>query len=83
MANKLPPSWTLPTDAPPLCSLEEVQVDTSLPQAEKLSRFLAQIRNPYCFLYHGTPVKLCFDPDGPSLEELLREHLRQLQQERL
>ena len=71
------------TPASQLYDLEDIQLDDSLPQEQKLSRFLAQIRNPYCFLYHGTPVKLCFDPDAPSLEELLQEHLRQLQQERL
>ena len=74
-----------PTQIDPaeLSNLEDVRLDSLESDEQALSRFLAQIRNPYCFLYHGTPIKLCFDAAGPSLDELLKEHLLQLQNDRL
>jgi len=55
----------------PLRQLDEVHIDRTLPQAERLEQFCAQIGNPYCFLCGGTPVKLRFAEDGEPLESIL------------
>ncbi len=54
-----------------LADISKISVDPAQPRQERLERYLGRIKNPYCFLYGHTPVKLVFDPSGKPLEELL------------
>ncbi len=64
-----------------LVPLDTIQIDTGLPVEERLQRFLAQVKNPYCFLCGDTPVKLRFAADGEPLETILRRYFSDLKQE--
>lgn len=57
-----------------LVNIQDVEIDSSLPAAEKMRRYLEQIKNPYCFLCGDVPVKLRFSDDGVELEEILKKH---------
>ena len=54
--------------------ITEIQIDGTLPIAERFEDFLSKIKNPYCFLCDGTPVKLSFSEGGKPLEELICNH---------
>lgn len=43
-----------------LVEIHEVQIDTNLPQRERLQDYVKKIRNPYCYLYNGIVVKVSF-----------------------
>ena len=39
-----------------LADIRDVEIDGSLPEPERLRRYLEQIKNPYCFLCGEVPV---------------------------
>ena len=41
---------------------------------ERFDSFLNQIRNPYCFLYDGTPVQISFSDENHTLKERLKRY---------
>ncbi len=43
-----------------LVDLKDVTIDTSLPVAQRIDRFLDQVRNPYLFQVDGLVVKVKF-----------------------
>ena len=47
-------------DRESLVDINEIQIDESLPPKERAAEFLRQIKNPYCYLYHGIIVKVSF-----------------------
>ena len=59
----------------PLADIREVSVDPKLPKEERIAEFLRQIKNPYCFKCGKFTVRAQFAPDGPSLEECLKQIL--------
>ena len=55
-----------------LKDIRDVKIDTTKPVLERVISFLIQMDgNPYIFKVGDTPVKVCFDEDGPSLQECL------------
>lgn len=61
-----------------LVDIKDVKVDTSLERAERLSDFLTQIKNPYCFVCDGVIVKIRFADTKDTLEEKLNEYFLSL-----
>lgn len=61
-----------------LTDIKNVKIDTSLERSERVSDFLAQIGNPYCFLCDGVIVKICFSDMEDTLEEKLNEYFLSL-----
>ena len=61
-----------------LTDIKNVKIDTSLERSERVSDFLAQIGNPYCFLCDGIIVKICFSDTKDTLEEKLNEYFLSL-----
>jgi len=57
-----------------LVNVERVNIDTALPNPQRMQHFLAQVKNPYCFLCGETPVKICFSADGKSLNTKLKNY---------
>lgn len=57
-----------------LVDVKNVKVNTSLERAERISDFLAQIKNPYCFVCDGVIVKVRFADTEDTLEEKLNEY---------
>lgn len=43
-----------------LVDISNVQIHTELPQKERILDYLNQVKNPYCYISHGTIVKISF-----------------------
>ena len=61
-----------------LVDIKNVKIDTSLERAERISDFLTQIKNPYCFLCNGVIVKIGFTDTEDTLEEKLKGYFLSL-----
>lgn len=58
-----------------LVDINDVTVDKSLPKKERISEFVRQIKNPYCFKCGNFVVKARFSDNGISLEDCLQSIL--------
>lgn len=57
-----------------LKDIRDVKIDITKPVLERILSFLVQMDgNPYIFKVEDTPVKVCFNEDGPSLQECLEK----------
>lgn len=61
-------------DPATLVEVESVKIRTDLSEAERVRDYLEQIKNPYCYLYHGMIVKLSFSGKR-RLEDCLKDCL--------
>lgn len=61
-----------------LVDINTVSIDTDEPITERIEKFLEQIKNPYCFLCNDITVKIEFDSQGKSLDEILKKYLTEL-----
>ena len=59
-------------DPAELVDIESVRIRTELPERERVLDYLEQIKNPYCYLYHGIVVKLSFSGKC-RLEDCLKD----------
>ena len=57
-----------------LVDIKTVKVDPFAPIDERISCFLSQIRNPYCFLYDSTPVRISFSESAQTLQECMTRY---------
>jgi len=58
-------------DTTKLINIENVKVDETLPDDERLVNYLEQIKNPYCFICGDTPVRVRFiAPEKPLSQSL-------------
>lgn len=62
-------------DKSTLVEIGEVEIDTSLPDEERMLDFVQQVKNPYCYLDHGTVVKISFSGKR-RLEDCLNSCVR-------
>jgi len=62
------------TDRAGLVDIRSVRVDPGLPAALRAERYLAQIKNPYCFLCGEAVVRLRFAEDGGDLRAHLKNY---------
>ena len=58
-----------------LRDIESVSIDASLPKAERISDFIRQIGNPYCYRHGKYVVKVSFADTGVTLEDRLASYL--------
>ena len=61
-------------DPAELVEIESVRIKTDLPQEERITDYIRQIGNPYCYLYHGIIVKVSFSGKR-RMEECLKDCL--------
>jgi hypothetical protein len=57
-----------------LVDIQTIHIDLDLPPAERAAQYIAQIKNPYCFLCNGAVVHLKFDPQGGDLRSHLKNY---------
>lgn len=43
-----------------LVDIEQIEIQTELPQEERIADYIRQIKNPYCYRSHGVAVKISF-----------------------
>ena len=63
-------------DIDSLEDISKIKINTNLPQKERMAEFIKQIKNPYCFRYKDTAVKITFNDNGPSFEECVKNFLK-------
>ncbi|MBD5548803.1 MAG: hypothetical protein HDQ97_15705 [Lachnospiraceae bacterium] len=54
-----------------LVDIRDVKIDSSKGQSERLSDYIRQVKNPYCFQCNGIIVKMNFSQSEGTLEEKL------------
>jgi hypothetical protein len=52
-----------------LVDLRNIKINEKLSVEERISSFMEQIKNPYCFKVDGVVVKVAFSPGGKSFKE--------------
>ena len=57
-----------------LVDIQAVQIDISLPIAERVQDYIAQIKNPYHFLHGDSVVNITFASDGADLKTHLTNY---------
>ena len=57
-------------DPDELVDIENVKINQELPVKERVTDYIRQIRNPYCYISHGVVVKISF-AGTKKLEECL------------
>lgn len=57
-----------------LVDINDISIDTSLPIDKRVSSFIKQAKNPYCYLDHGVVVKVSFTGDC-SMEDAIRHYI--------
>ena len=57
-----------------LVDIRTVKLDCFVPVEVRLSCFLSQIKNPYCFLYDSTPVRISFSDEEHTLRERMTRY---------
>lgn len=65
-------------DRQSLVDITDIQIDSTLPTAEKMQRYLEQVKNPYCFLCGDTPVKIRFVSGNKTLAQSLGNYFSSL-----
>lgn len=63
-----------------LVDISTVHIRRDLPHEEKISAFLEEIKNPYCFCCGDVPVKICFFDNGRSLSQTLQDYFIRIKQ---
>ena len=61
-------------DRESLVDINDVQINTDLPDEERMLDFVRQIKNPYCYICNGMVVKTRF-VGKQSLEECIKATL--------
>lgn len=59
-------------DISKLVDIREVQIDTTLPVAQRMESYLEQIKNPYCFRHGDAAIHVRFEPGGTELRQKLK-----------
>ena len=62
-------------DKSKLADMSKVKLDNSLSREERINRIVRAAKNPYCFRYGDTAVKLEFSDDGPTLQDMMTDFL--------
>lgn len=63
-------------DRTTLVDIRNVEVNPDEPIAERMKKYLRDIKNPYCFRVGDTPVQVVFNENGKTLSETFRNHLK-------
>ena len=71
----------MPTYTPPqidindLVDIQNIVIDETLPVSEKKKEYHKQIKNPECFRFGDTIVRISYAKSGPPMKDLLQQYL--------
>lgn len=57
-----------------LVDAERVKINTDISTEERIADYIAQIKNPYCYLYKGMAIKISFSGKR-RLEDCMKDSL--------
>ncbi len=58
-----------------LVQISSVRIDPYISQKERCKQFLAQIKNPYCYMDGKVKVKISFTDTERSMDDCVRSYL--------
>lgn len=61
-----------------LVDIKNVEIDAEKDRSQRISDFVKQIKNPYCFLCNGVIVKISFSQTEETLEDKLNGYFLSL-----
>jgi hypothetical protein len=61
-----------------LRDIRDVHIDENLTREERLSSFIEQIKNPYCYRCGDVVVKVNFTMEAGSMQEKMEQYLMNL-----
>ncbi len=61
-----------------LVDINDVHINKSLPQSERILDYIRQIKNPYCYRCGKTIVKISFAETSATLEDRLEHYIKSL-----
>ena len=61
-----------------LVNIKDIKINHKLPQKERITDYINQIKNPYCYIDRGIVVKLSFVGEQ-SLEDCLVRYIANMQ----
>lgn len=62
-----------------LVDIRDVKIDASKSREERISDYIRQVKNPYCFQCNGIIVKMNFCQSEETLEDKLAEYFLSIQ----
>jgi len=62
-------------DKTTLTDISRIKLDNSLPKDKRMDRILRAMKNPYCFRYEDTAVKIEFADNAPPLQDTIADFL--------
>ena len=62
-----------------LVDIRDVKIDASKDRNERISDYIKQIKNPYCFQCNGIIVKMNFSQSKRTLEEKLASYFSSIE----
>ncbi len=65
-------------DPKTLVDRSQLKIDESLPREERLKQYIAQLKNPYCYLDDGVVVKVSFNDVQETIEDRLEAYIRSM-----
>lgn len=57
-----------------LADIRDIKIDTTKDKATRIREFIQAIKNPYCFRYDNTVIKVSFSKEGESFQDILQEY---------
>ena len=67
-----------PIDKDTLIDIREVQIDQSLPKAEKIMKFITLINNPYLYKYGEKVIRINFASTEVTFEDRIKGYFEML-----
>jgi hypothetical protein len=61
-------------DKEQLVDIRSIEIDPDLPIAERLLKFLEEVKNPYLFRVGKVPIRVMFSETGKPLDTMLKSH---------
>lgn len=61
-----------------LIDIKNVAIDTNMDRIERISDYIRQIKNPYCFVCEGVIVKMNFSQTEDTLGDKLNDYFSSL-----
>ena len=65
-------------DKEALVDIRDVNIDSELPQTERMADFIRQIKNPFCYKYGKAVIKISHADTEATLEDKLESYFLSL-----
>lgn len=56
-----------------LTDIATLNIDINQPIEKRIDELFSVLKNPYCFISGGVPVKVEFTPDGKPLDDIITD----------